>query len=77
MLPLRKRRRNGVTGSPVAAAGLVTGRLGPGEMLEITSQMPQNGVIFGDGVEADFLRFDSGTTATIGLAERRLRLVRG
>jgi hypothetical protein len=55
----------------------VTGRLGPGEILEITSQMPQNGVIFGDGVEADFLRFDSGTTAKIGLAERRLRLVRG
>jgi hypothetical protein len=63
--------------SRTSAAGLVTGRLGPGDVLKITSQMPQNGVIFGDGVEADFLRLDSGTTATIGLAERRLRLVQG
>ena len=62
--------------SRTSSAGIVTGRLGPGECLELTSQMPQNGVIFSDGVESDFLRFDSGTTARIGLADRRVRLVR-
>jgi NAD kinase len=61
--------------SRVSAATLVTGRLGPGETLELTSQMPQNGVIFSDGVESDFLRFDTGTTARIGLADRRACLV--
>ena len=61
--------------SRTSGAGLVTGRLGPGELLEITSQMPQSGVIFSDGVESDFLRFDVGVTAKIGLAERRVRLV--
>ena len=61
--------------SRTSSATLVTGRLGPGEILEITSQMPQSGVIFSDGVEADFLRFDIGVTAKVGLAERRVRLV--
>ena len=61
--------------SRTSGAGIVTGQIGPGEILELTSQMPQNGVIFSDGVESDFLRFDSGTTARIGLAERRVCLV--
>jgi NAD kinase len=61
--------------SRTSSATIVTGRLGPGDVLEITSQMPQSGVIFSDGVESDFLRFDVGVTATIGLAQRRVRLV--
>jgi NAD kinase len=63
--------------SRTSAAGIVTGRIGPEETLDITSQMPGNGVIFSDGVEADFLRFDSGTTAKVALAKRRVRLVEG
>ena len=43
--------------------------------LEIVSHMPQNGVIFSDGIEEDRLEFNSGTTARISLAERTLRLV--
>jgi hypothetical protein len=39
--------------------------------------MPQNGVIFGDGVEEDFLQFNSGARAVIAPAARTLRLVRG
>ena len=61
--------------SRTSSADLVTGRLGSGELLEITSQMPQAGVIFSDGVEGDFLRFDIGVTAKIGLSARRVRLV--
>ena len=37
--------------------------------------MPQNGVIFSDGVEDDRLDFNSGAIARIGLAERTLSLV--
>ena len=37
--------------------------------------MPQNGVIFSDGVEEDFLEFNSDVLARIGLADRRLHLV--
>jgi NAD kinase len=45
--------------------------------LEITSEMNENGVLFGDGIEDDYLRLDWGVTATIGVAERTLNLVRG
>jgi hypothetical protein len=37
--------------------------------------MPENGVIFSDGIEADRLDFNSGTEAIIGIAERRGRLI--
>jgi NAD kinase len=56
-------------------ATIVHGPLGPRDRLEISSQMPQNGVIFGDGVEEDFLTFNSGAIATITLAERRVHLI--
>jgi hypothetical protein len=32
--------------------------------------MPENGVIFSDGIESDFLEFNSGVTATVSIAER-------
>ena len=37
--------------------------------------MPENGVIFSDRLEADFISFNSGAVATIGLAERKACLV--
>jgi hypothetical protein len=37
--------------------------------------MPEDGVIFSDGVESDFLEFNSGVEATITLGEKRGRLV--
>jgi hypothetical protein len=43
--------------------------------LAIESQMAENGVIFSDGIETDFLEFNSGAQAVIGLAERRGALV--
>lgn len=43
--------------------------------LEITSHMPQNGVIFSDGVEEDFLAFNSGSVARIVPSDRRLHLL--
>jgi NAD kinase len=61
--------------SKTTSAGLVFGQIGAGAPLRITSQMPENGVIFSDGVESDFLAFNSGVEATIGLAEKTGRLV--
>ena len=61
--------------SRASSAGLIHGRLTHGETLEIASTMAQGGTIFSDGVEEDFLPFDSGATATVSVAERRVSLV--
>ena len=61
--------------SKASAAGIVWGNVRAGEKLEVVSQMPQNGVIFSDGVEADYLAFDSGMVASISVADERARLV--
>jgi hypothetical protein len=37
--------------------------------------MPENGVIFSDGIEADFLDFTSGITASISVADKVGQLV--
>ncbi|HEY3900559.1 MAG TPA: sugar kinase [Chthoniobacter sp.] len=56
-------------------ATLVFGRVTSQQPLVIESQMGENGVIFSDGIEADFLDFNSGTRATISLAEKQGSLV--
>ncbi|MGN7309027.1 sugar kinase, partial [Bacillus subtilis] len=61
--------------SRTTAANLVFGQIHPKQPLHMVSQMPEDGVIFSDGVEQDFLEFNSGVEATIGLAEKRGRLV--
>lgn len=43
--------------------------------LIIESYMPSNGVIFSDGIEKDFLNFNSGSIATIGIANETANLV--
>ena len=43
--------------------------------LMLASRMPENGVIFNDGIEVDFLDLNAGTEAIIGLAEREGCLV--
>jgi NAD kinase len=61
--------------SRTSSAEIVHGRITADEPLTIISQMPQNGVVFSDGVEEDFLAFNSGATATITLSEKTLNLV--
>ena len=51
------------------------GTIAENQSLVITSHMPQNGVIFSDGIEEDRLDFNSGAIAQIGLADRTLSLV--
>ncbi|WP_374955131.1 sugar kinase [Paenibacillus sp. PCH8] len=61
--------------SRTTATNLVFGQIHSQQPLHIVSQMPEDGVIFSDGVEQDFLEFNSGVEAVIGLAEKRGRLV--
>jgi NAD kinase len=58
-----------------SGADLVAGVLEEGNELVIGSQMPTSGVIFSDGVEADFLEFNSGTIARFTVSQQRARLV--
>ena len=52
-------------------AGIITGK----SKLIIQSFMPNNGLIFSDGIETDFLKFNSGAIATIGIADEKANLV--
>jgi hypothetical protein len=54
---------------------LVFGRVTPDTPLVLESRMAEHGVIFSDGIEQDFLEFNSGTQAVIGIAERKGVLV--
>lgn len=56
-------------------AGIVAGWIEKGAELVVESLMPSGGAIFSDGIEADFLPFDSGRIARIRAANRRARLV--
>jgi hypothetical protein len=56
-------------------ATLVFGRVNPETPLILESRMAENGVIFSDGIEKDFLEFNSGTQAVIGIAGRKGVLV--
>ncbi|MCP4702191.1 MAG: sugar kinase [Gammaproteobacteria bacterium] len=61
--------------SKTSAADITFGKLTPDKPLILASHMPENGVIFSDGIESDFLQFNSGTEATISLADKKGQLV--
>ncbi|HEX5692900.1 MAG TPA: hypothetical protein VFX76_22970 [Roseiflexaceae bacterium] len=64
--------------SRTSQATLVFGQLEDGQELVLTSEMPENGAIFSDGIEADYLAFNAGSIARIGLSARKAHLlVRG
>jgi NAD kinase len=63
--------------SKTSSAGIVCGTITRESPLVLKSEMPEGGVIFSDGVEADYLAFNSGAVATIGVAARKTRLVVG
>ncbi|APR80279.1 NrtR-regulated protein [Minicystis rosea] len=62
---------------PSVATGttLTEGRLGEGEVLCVTSEMNDDGVVFGDGIEEDRLTFGWGVKAEVMMARERLRIV--
>jgi NAD kinase len=63
--------------SKASGVSLAAGMLEPGEELTLESHVPENGVIFSDGIESDALGFNSGAVATIRAAAEQTRLVAG
>lgn len=63
--------------SKTSGARIVCGEITPQAPLLLHSEMPDGGVIFSDGVETDFLAFNAGSVAKIGVAERKTMLVIG
>ncbi|MGV2293400.1 sugar kinase, partial [Trinickia sp. YCB016] len=61
--------------SQVSKTELVFGHVSAGQPLRLRSRMPENGVIFSDGIEVDYLRFTAGMEATVSVAARRGCLV--
>lgn len=61
--------------SRTSQARLVAGVIAPGEALVLESLMPDQGLIFSDGVEADYLAFNAGAIARIQIADRKTKLV--
>lgn len=52
-------------------AGIIKGQ----NHLTIESLMPTGGIIFSDGIESDFLKFNSGSIVTIGIAAETANIV--
>jgi len=63
--------------SRATRVGVDAGLIARGESLQIQSRMNDSGVVFGDGIEEDFLAFHWGCSLEVRLAERRLHLVAG
>jgi len=61
--------------SQATQTSLVFGKVTPDQPLKLISQMSGYGVIFSDGIEADYLEFNSGMVATIEVARRQGNLV--
>lgn len=61
--------------STTSSAEITFGTITTAEPLVLVSQMPEHGVIFSDGIEADFVQFNAGTEATIAPAADRGYLV--
>lgn len=63
--------------SKQSQAAMVWGIIDGRNPLVVESRMAQSGVIFSDGIERDFLHFNSGALATVGVAAEKARLVTG
>ncbi len=61
--------------SQVTQCSLVHGAFTDEAPLKVTSRMANNGIIFSDGVESDYLEFNSGSQLTISTAPRKAALI--
>lgn len=61
--------------SNMSQANIIYGTIIKGQYLSITSNMPENGVIFSDGIEKDYIEFNSGRIAKIGVADKKVNLL--
>lgn len=53
----------------------IFGEIKDKEPMTLESYMPENGVIFSDGIEADFIQFNAGSIATIQVADKNGLLI--
>jgi NAD kinase len=61
--------------SKTSQAGIVAGVIGADKELLLESLTPENGTIFSDGIESDYLNFNSGAIARVCVAGRKASLV--
>ncbi|MEP3210863.1 MAG: sugar kinase [Maribacter sp.] len=61
--------------SKMSQIDLGYGTIKRGKSLKIESKMPTKGVIFSDGIESDFLNFNSGSIVEIGVAKEKANLI--
>ena len=57
-------------------ADMVYGSIEGNQTLKVVSNMPEKGIVFSDGVLDDRIEFRSGMEVTIGVADRKGKLVR-
>lgn len=57
--------------SRTSTANLVVGNIVDDEVLSVESNMAQDGVIFSDGIQNDFIEFNAGRTVEISIAEQK------
>lgn len=61
--------------SKTTGTDLVYGTITQANRLRVESRMPERGVIFSDGIEQDYLNFNAGTLATVGIADTQGQLI--
>ncbi len=61
--------------SRMSQAQIIFGIINEGSFLSIESKMPENGVIFSDGIEKDYVEFNSGSSTKIGVADKKVNLI--
>ncbi len=61
--------------SKYSQTDLTVGSITNNNALILESLMPSNGVIFSDGIESDFLQFNSGSIVKIGIAHQKAMII--
>jgi len=61
--------------SKTSQSNMVFGVITPDKPLILNSYMAEHGVIFSDGIQSDYIKFNAGHTATINVADHKARLI--
>ena len=61
--------------SKTSQSTMVFGVITPEQPLVLNSYMAEHGIIFSDGIETDYAKFNAGHTATINIADHKARLI--
>ncbi|MHA1243695.1 MAG: sugar kinase [Candidatus Heimdallarchaeota archaeon] len=61
--------------SKTSGANIIFGKIQSRKTLILESKMPENGVIFSDGIQEDYIEFNSGAIAEICIADRTANIV--